>query len=168
MANPMMTGDQWREFGRSGPVRTAMFVVGMLLMLLSPIAGAIPGPGGLFVFAAGLALTLKTSDWAKRQYVKFKRWQPKAGHWMDWGLQRRSAKRRQAIRKVQEAANEVRRQRRRGRTGGSIKAAYWLRQNLRPVYRMLQRRRRRRRQSNQAFLAKLTGSGPRQIGGQTN
>jgi hypothetical protein len=39
---------------------------------------------------------LKTSMWAKRNYVRLKRWQPKAGNWMDWGLRRKSAQRRQA------------------------------------------------------------------------
>ena len=45
----------------------------------------------------GLALVLKTSMWAKRRYVRFKRWQPKAGRWTDWALRRGSAKRREAI-----------------------------------------------------------------------
>jgi hypothetical protein len=44
-------------------------------------------------------MVLKTSMWAKRHYVKFKRWQPKAGRWADWGLRRRSARRREAMRK---------------------------------------------------------------------
>ena len=46
--------------------------------------------------------------WAKRRYVKFKRWQPKAGRWADWGLQRRSAKRREEIRKRRKLAAEQR------------------------------------------------------------
>jgi hypothetical protein len=95
----MMTREQWRDFVRSRPVRTALFMTGLLLIILAPIAGAIPGPGGIFVFAAGLTLTLRNSDWAKRQYVRFKRWQPKAGGWADWGLRRHSARRREAIRK---------------------------------------------------------------------
>ena len=74
-------------------------MIGLLLIILSPLAGAIPGPGGVFVFAGGLALALKNSEWAKRQYVRFKRRQPKAGRWADWGLRRRSAKRREEIRK---------------------------------------------------------------------
>jgi hypothetical protein len=40
--------------------------------------------------------------WAKRHYVRFKRWQPKVGRWTDWGLRRRSAKRREAMRKSRE------------------------------------------------------------------
>lgn len=99
----MMSREQWREFTRSPPVRTALFMTGLLLLILSPLAGAIPGPGGIFVFAAGLALTLKNSDWAKRQYVRFKQRQPKAGRWMDWGLRRRSAQRREALRKQRQA-----------------------------------------------------------------
>ena len=103
-----MTREQWREFVRSRPVRTALFMTGLLLILLAPLVGAIPGPGGVVVFAAGLTLALRNSDWAKRQYVRFKRWQPKAGGWADWGLRRRSAKRREALRKQreeEEAAN---------------------------------------------------------------
>ncbi len=50
--------------------------------------------------APGLALILKTSMWAKRHYVRVKRWQPKAGRWMDWALRRPSAKRREALRKA--------------------------------------------------------------------
>jgi hypothetical protein len=45
--------------------------------------------------------------WAKRHYVRFKRWQPKAGRWTDWALQRRSAKRREAIRKAEEQQSEL-------------------------------------------------------------
>ncbi|MGI8931561.1 MAG: hypothetical protein ACR2FK_04160 [Sphingomicrobium sp.] len=84
-------------------VEWSIFVVGVILMILSPIAGIIPGPGGIFVFAIGLAMVLKTSMWAKRHYVRFKYWQPKAGRWADWGLRRRSAKRREMIRREREA-----------------------------------------------------------------
>jgi hypothetical protein len=98
----MMTRAQWRDFVRSRPVRTAMFMTGLLLIILSPLVGAIPGPGGVFVFAAGLTLALRNSDWAKRQYVRFKRWQPKAGGWADWGLRRRSARRREVLRKQRQ------------------------------------------------------------------
>ena len=97
-----MTREQWRDFVRSRPVRTALFMTGLLLIILSPLVGAIPGPGGVFVFAAGLTLALRNSDWAKRQYVRFKRWQPKAGGWADWGLRRRSARRREEIRKQRQ------------------------------------------------------------------
>ena len=95
----MTRREQWRELVRSRPVRTALFMSGLLIILLSPVVGALPGPGGIFVFAAGLTLTLRNSDWAKRQYVRFKRWQPKAGSWADWGLRRPSARRREALRK---------------------------------------------------------------------
>jgi len=98
----MISGEQWREFRRSKLARTILFVTGIILLLLALPVGALPGPGGLFVFAAGMALTLQNSDWAKRRYVRFKRWQPKAGAWMDWGLRRRSAKRREQLRKQRQ------------------------------------------------------------------
>src|SRR3546814_9179793 len=44
---------------------------------------SLPGPGGVIVFGAGLALALKFSEWAKRQYVLFKRRHPNKGRWAD-------------------------------------------------------------------------------------
>jgi len=79
-------------------VEWGLFVVGVLLLVVSPLVGIIPGPGGIVVAGVGLALVLKTSLWAKRHYVRFKRWQPKVGRWTDWALRRRSAKRRQELR----------------------------------------------------------------------
>ncbi|HEU0310165.1 MAG TPA: hypothetical protein VFR36_02945 [Sphingomicrobium sp.] len=98
----MWKREQWRAFIDLPWVEWSLFALGVTLMLLAPVLGVLPGPGGIFVFAIGLALVLKTSMWAKRRYVHFKRWQPKAGRWTDWGLQRRSYRRREAIRKEQE------------------------------------------------------------------
>jgi hypothetical protein len=99
----MISRAQWDRFIDHPVVEWTIFAVGVVLILLSPVAGAIPGPGGIFVFAIGLAMVLKTSMWAKRRYVHFKRWQPKAGRWADWGLRRRSALRRERLRKEREA-----------------------------------------------------------------
>ena len=96
---PMFSRENWRWFIDHPVVEWTIFAIGILLMLAAIPLGALPGPGGIFVFALGLAMVLKTSMWAKRHYVKFKRWQPKAGRWADWGLRRRSAKRREALRK---------------------------------------------------------------------
>ena len=95
----MVSREQWNEFLGRPAVQWSLLVLGIVMMILSPVAGLIPGPGGVIVFGFGLGLVLKTSMWAKRRYVKFKRWQPKAGRWADWGLRRRSARRREAIRK---------------------------------------------------------------------
>ncbi len=99
----MFTRDKFRAWLEHPWVEMLLFVIGVLLIIASPVAGIIPGPGGIFVFAAGLALVLKTSMWAKRRYVHFKRWQPKAGAWSDWGLRRASAKRREELRKARES-----------------------------------------------------------------
>ena len=88
-------------------MRTALFILGILLMLVSPALGVLPGPGGIVVFGAGLALTLKYSEWAKRKYVAFKRKHPNKGRWADWGLRRQSAKRRDAIAKERELAESA-------------------------------------------------------------
>jgi hypothetical protein len=99
----MFSRENWRWFIDHPITEWSIFVVGVILMLLSPLAGVVPGPGGIFVFAIGLAMVLKTSMWAKRHYVKFKRWQPKAGRWTDWGLRRPSARRREAALKDRKA-----------------------------------------------------------------
>ena len=95
--------DKWAAWTQIQAVRTGLFVTGLLLMLVSPAAGILPGPGGLIVFGAGLGLTLKYSEWAKRKYVQFKRKHPNKGRWADWGMRRRSAKRREELRKGREA-----------------------------------------------------------------
>ena len=100
----MITRAQWRKFIDHPVVEWTIFAVGVLLILLSPVAGAVPGPGGIFVFALGLAMVLKTSMWAKRHYVRFKRKRPKIGRWADWGMRRRSAIRRERLAKEQDAA----------------------------------------------------------------
>lgn len=103
----MISRAQWQRFIDHPVVEWSIFAIGVLLMILSPLAGVIPGPGGIFVFAIGLAMVLKTSMWAKRRYVRFKRQQPKAGRWMDWGLRRRSARRRESLRKAAHGAGEA-------------------------------------------------------------
>jgi hypothetical protein len=102
MAKAMISREQWDRFIDHPVVEWTIFAIGVVLILLAPLAGAIPGPGGIFVFALGLAMVLKTSMWAKRHYVRFKQWQPKAGRWADWGLRRRSALRREARRKERD------------------------------------------------------------------
>ncbi|MFM9851211.1 MAG: hypothetical protein ACKVOJ_00180 [Sphingomonadaceae bacterium] len=97
----MLIRNRIKAFNRSPLGRLTMFVIGILIMIVSPIIGAIPGPGGIFVFAFGLALALRSSLWAKRRYVDLKRWQPRLGSWADWGLRRKSAQRRAAVAKRQ-------------------------------------------------------------------
>jgi hypothetical protein len=79
---------------RNPVVRTGLFVLGVLTVIVSPIVGAIPGPGGVFVFAIGFGMMLRYSHWTKRVYARAKRRWPKQGHWVDWGLRRGSALRR--------------------------------------------------------------------------
>jgi len=97
----MISREQWNAFIDHPVVEWGIFALGLLLIIVTPLVAVLPGPGGIFVFGLGLAMVLKTSMWAKRRYVRFKRWQPKAGRWADWGLRRRSALRRAAMEKQQ-------------------------------------------------------------------
>ena len=94
--------DKWRKLLDNPVVEWCIFSLGVILLIISPLVGAIPGPGGIVVAGIGLAMVLKTSAWAKRRYVRVKRWQPKAGRWMDWALRRPSAQRREAVRRAQQ------------------------------------------------------------------
>ncbi len=96
--------EKWAPFLDNPVVEWAMFALGVVLVIISPVVGVLPGPGGIFVAGLGLALILKSSMWAKRHYARFKRWQPKAGRWTDWALRRGSAQRREALRKGGVAA----------------------------------------------------------------
>src|SRR6187401_2579836 len=87
----MISRDQLQKFLDQPWVEWGLFAVGVVLIILGIIISPLPGPGGIFLIAPGAALILKTSMWAKRRYVKFKRWQPKAGRWTDWALRRPSA-----------------------------------------------------------------------------
>jgi len=95
--------ETWRKLLDNPIVEWSLFALGVVLLLVSPLVGVIPGPGGLIVAGVGLALILKTSMWAKRHYARFKRWQPKAGRWTDWALRRPSAQRREALRKAERS-----------------------------------------------------------------
>lgn len=96
----MSLRERWNEIQQIQAVRTALIAIGILLMMAAPAVGLLPGPGGVVLFGGGLALTLKYSEWAKRCYVRFKRQHPRKGAWTDWGMRRRSAKRRHAREKA--------------------------------------------------------------------
>jgi hypothetical protein len=96
----MFTRDRRRRFLDSPIVEWALFAVGILLIIGGLAISPVPGPGGIFLIVPGIALVLKTSMWAKRRYARVKRWQPKAGRWMDRALRRPSARRREALRKA--------------------------------------------------------------------
>ncbi|TXG75998.1 hypothetical protein E6P97_04435 [Patescibacteria group bacterium] len=67
-----------------------VFVFGMLCVVLSPVVGSIPGPGGIIVFLAGIGILASEFDWAENFKAVLtekvpaelkKRWQP-TPRWM--------------------------------------------------------------------------------------
>ena len=78
------------------PWRVAWLLLGWALIAAAPFVGVIPGPGGIFLFAAGAALLIRNSVWAKRYYVRIKRRWPRFGHAADRAM-RRSSKPARAI-----------------------------------------------------------------------
>lgn len=74
-------------------LRIVYLCLGWLLIALTPIVGALPGPGGVFLLAAGAALLIKNSNWVKRLYVRMAKRYPKYARWADKGLRRAPAPR---------------------------------------------------------------------------
>jgi len=106
----MITRAQWRKFMDNPVVEWALFALGVLLIIAGFLVAPIPGPGGVFLIAPGLALILKTSIWAKRHYVRLKKkrvgFRGKhivIGEWTDWALRRQSAKRRKELAQAKDA-----------------------------------------------------------------
>ncbi|HEU0044578.1 hypothetical protein [Sphingomonas sp.] len=77
--------------------RPLQLVLAVFLIVLAPVVGLLPGPGGVFVFAGGLVLLLRNSRWARRHFAKAKRRWPRIGALADKGLRRGSAQRRRAV-----------------------------------------------------------------------
>lgn len=88
---------RWRALERNPVGRTTLFVIGVLCLIVAPIIGVLPGPGGFPLAIVGATLMLRYAKWTKRLYVRLKRRWPKQGALADWGLRRSSAKRRTAI-----------------------------------------------------------------------
>jgi hypothetical protein len=80
---------------KSPVVRIVLLVTGFALIAATPLVGIVPGPGGIFVFAAGLVLVLKNAAWARKRFARLKRRWPRFGHYSDMALRRRSFRRRQ-------------------------------------------------------------------------
>jgi hypothetical protein len=84
----------YQRLRSNAQIRSALFALGVLLMIVAVLIGPLPGPGFLIVFPIGLMLALQNSLWAKRQYVRFKWRHPRYGAWTDRVMRRVSAARR--------------------------------------------------------------------------
>ena len=106
----MFSRKQWRRFFDKPLVEWGIFALGVLLIIAGLVISPVPGPGGIFLIAPGLALILKSSMWAKRHYarlkkkrVRFRGRQIVIGDWTDWALRRQSAKRRKEVAEARES-----------------------------------------------------------------
>ena len=80
---------------QSHPVLRLVFIgIGLLMFLVGAAVAPVPGPGGIFFFAFGLALILPNSRWAMRRFAALKRRWPRASHLLDRAMRRQSAQRR--------------------------------------------------------------------------
>jgi hypothetical protein len=57
--------------------RSALMGAGLLVIVLGILIAPLPGPGGIPVIALGLVLVLRSSFWAKRQFIRAQYARPK-------------------------------------------------------------------------------------------
>ncbi len=71
-----------------------LLVLGAMLILATPVVAVLPGPAGIFTFAAGLALILRNSRWARKRFARTMRRFPRLSALADRALRRPSERRR--------------------------------------------------------------------------
>jgi hypothetical protein len=79
---------------RHPALRILLLGTGVVLLVLTPVVGILPGPGGIFLFAGGMALLLQNSVWVRYRYGRAKRRWPKLSALADRAMRRPSARRR--------------------------------------------------------------------------
>lgn len=57
--------------------RSALLIGGLLVIALGILIAPLPGPGGIPVIAVGLVMVLRSSFWAKRQFIRAQYARPK-------------------------------------------------------------------------------------------
>ncbi|MFI5695051.1 PGPGW domain-containing protein [Kribbella sp. NPDC051586] len=70
---------EWRRRIRQNPrkllfYRIGVGVLGGLLLIAAPLTGWLPGPGGIPLFIAGLAVLASEFEWAQRLLYRVKDW----------------------------------------------------------------------------------------------
>ena len=96
----------YQRLRTNAQMRSALFCLGLLLMIVAVVIGPLPGPGFLILFPVGLMLCLQNSAWAKRRYVRFKRRYPRYGDRADRIMRRVSAARRRARARIERALDD--------------------------------------------------------------
>jgi hypothetical protein len=74
--------------------RYGQLVLGILLIVLAPLAAPLPGPAGAVLFAGGMILVLRNSASARQRWARLKRRFPRIGAFLDRLMRRGSALRR--------------------------------------------------------------------------
>ncbi len=97
----------YQRLRSTAQVRLALFVLGIVLMIVAVLIGPLPGPGFLIVFPLGLMLCLQNSAWAKRIYVRFKWRHPRYAGWTDRIMRRASAARRRERKTLEAGVNKA-------------------------------------------------------------
>lgn len=77
---------EWRRKIRADPKKHAIYrvgvgIVGGILIIAAPLTGWLPGPGGIPLFIAGLAVLASEFEWAQRLLMRVKEWVKRFTDW---------------------------------------------------------------------------------------
>jgi uncharacterized protein (TIGR02611 family) len=77
---------EWRRKIRADPRKAMIYRIGIgfvggLLLILAPLTGWLPGPGGIPLFIAGLAVLASEFEWAQRLLLRVKEWVHRLTSW---------------------------------------------------------------------------------------
>jgi uncharacterized protein (TIGR02611 family) len=77
---------EWRRKIRADPrkhliYRIVVGFVGVVLIVAAPLTGWLPGPGGIPLFIAGLAVLASEFEWAQRLLDRVKHWVHRLTRW---------------------------------------------------------------------------------------
>ncbi len=99
--------NQRKAGGKNQARRIGLLSLGWIMIIISPIVGAIPGPGFIILFPIGLALVVKNSILGKKLYVRFRNKFPQYNRWSDWALRRKGQKEMPELPPVKEQIKKI-------------------------------------------------------------
>lgn len=80
----------WRQSGMERVQRILGLILGLIIIILGVLIAPLPGPFGLPIAVLGLVVALRSSYWARRVFVRFRRKYPRIGGYLRAMLRKRA------------------------------------------------------------------------------
>lgn len=80
----------WRQSGMERVQRILGLILGLIIIILGVLIAPLPGPFGLPIAVFGLVIALRSSYWARRVFIRFRRKYPRLGGYLRAMLRKRA------------------------------------------------------------------------------